>query len=311
MSTKAVSVVFPGQGSQKPGMARDFFDEFETAKRIFQEGSDACGEDLGRICFEEDPRLDLTEFTQPAILTAEIAMLRALSERYAFQPEYFAGHSLGEYTALVAAGVIPFSDAVQIVRKRGALMQRAVPTGIGAMAAIILADIETSGVREIVKSNGAELANLNSLDQYVISGKKESVESAAKQIEQKFADAGVNVVMLNVSAPFHSSLMRVIEPEFKAFLESFSPHFRSDLCVKVLSNYTATFHVPEKMIDNLVSQISGSVHWIENMRLLQKYSESIYEVGPNRPLGKFFKTVGSEVTSIINLRSAGKAFERD
>lgn len=308
LSSNKTAVVFPGQGSQKPGMAQDFFDEFESARRIFEDASDAIGEDLKKICFEEDPRLDLTEFTQPSILTAEIAMLEVLRESYHFKSDYFAGHSLGEYTALVAAGVMPFKDAVQIVRKRGALMQKAVPAGIGAMAAVILADIEKSDVRQIVIDNGAELANLNSLEQYVISGKKESVESAAAAIEKKYSESGVNIVFLPVSAPFHSSLMKEIEPEFRDYLDSFAGNFNSSLCGSVVSNFSSGFHTKEKLLDNLVSQISGSVQWIENMRLIGENASVIYEVGPNRPLGKFFRTIGIEINSILNLRSAKKAF---
>jgi len=289
-------------------MARDFFDEFDTAKRAFEEASDATGVDLKAICFEEDPRLDLTEFTQPAILTAEIAMFRVLCESFGFQSSLFAGHSLGEYTALVAAGVIPFVDAVQIVRKRGALMQEAVPAGVGKMAAIILPEIETSGVGEIVKNHGAELANLNSLEQYVISGKSDAVEKAVAELNDRFAESQIFTVMLNVSAPFHSSLMKGIEAEFEGYLRTFESHFDLNRSSNVLSNFTAAFHTPQGLVENLVRQISGSVQWIENMRLLISRSGTIYEVGPNRPLGKFFKTLGADVTSVINLRSAKKAF---
>ncbi|MDH5655870.1 MAG: ACP S-malonyltransferase [Spirochaetia bacterium] len=306
--TGKVAIVFPGQGSQKQGMAQDFYDQSDIAKKTFEEASSAIGEDLTHICFEEDPRLDLTEFTQPAILTAEIAMYRYLQNQYSFNPSFFAGHSLGEYTALVAAGVIPFEDAVKIVRKRGALMQAAVPPDVGAMAAVILPDIESTNVKNIVDKNGAELANLNSLEQYVISGKKESVQKAAAELEKEHESSGINIVFLTVSAPFHSSLMKEIEPEFKEFLMSFVG-FNMDRVSSVLSNFTADFHTAEKLIDNLVSQISGSVQWIENMRLLGKNAETVIELGPNRPLGKFFRTVGVDVSSILNLRSAKKAFE--
>ncbi len=302
------AVVFPGQGSQKPGMGQDFYDKFTQAKQIFDEASDAIGENMATLCFEEDPRLDLTEFTQPAILTVEIAMLRVLQAEHGFQPSYFAGHSLGEYSALVAAGVIPFADAVKIVRKRGALMQAAVPQGVGTMAAVIMPDIDSSGFEKIVEKHGAEVANFNSLEQVVISGKKESVEAAGNEISEVYKDKDVNVVFLSVSAPFHSSMMKGMEPEFEEFLRSFSGGFDLSGASKVVSNYTANFHNPDSMIKDLVAQISGSVRWVENMRLLAEKSSNIYEVGPNRPLQKFFKTVGVDVTSVLNLRSAGKAF---
>lgn len=290
-------------------MAQDFYDNYPVAKQTFEEASDAIGEDLTTICFQEDPRLDLTEFTQPAILTAEIAMMRVLKEAYNFSPSYYAGHSLGEYTALVAADVMPFTDAVQIVRKRGALMQAAVPAGVGGMAALILEGIENVDYRSIVEKHGAEVANYNSMDQVVISGKLESVQGASGELETTFKEQGINVVPLAVSAPFHSSLMAGIEPEFRAFVDTFAAGFKPENAGKVVSNFTAEFHTEAGLLDNLVKQISGSVRWIQNMKLLGEKSGSIYEVGPNRPLGKFFKTVGLDVTSVINLRSAKKAFE--
>lgn len=300
--------MFPGQGSQKPGMGQDFFNEFPISKAAFDEASQAIGEDMTALCFNEDPRLDLTEFTQPAIVTVEIAMYRALKEKYNLTGAFFAGHSLGEYAALVAADVMPFSDAVKIVRKRGALMQSAVPEGVGAMAAVIMPDIDKSGFEAIVENHGAEVANFNSLEQVVISGKKEAVEAASEEIRVKFESNGVNVIPLNVSAPFHSSMMKGIEDEFRSFISEFSSNFNMDRANTVVSNFTGELHTPETMIDNLISQISGSVKWVQNMRLLKDRSASIYEVGPNRPLQRFFKTVDVDITSIINVRSATKAF---
>jgi malonyl CoA-acyl carrier protein transacylase len=133
----ARAIVFPGQGSQRPGMGKDFHERFAVAREVYAEASAAAGLDLEALCFGEDERLGLTEFTQPAILTTEIAMLRALEAEFGVEGELFAGHSLGEYTALVAAGVLALADAVRLVRKRGALMQQAVPAGEGAMIAVI------------------------------------------------------------------------------------------------------------------------------------------------------------------------------
>ncbi len=308
METGSFAVVFPGQGSQRTGMAQDFYDQYPTAKRTFEEASDAAGEDLTALCFQEDPRLDLTEFTQPAILTAEIAMFRVLQETHGFSPSYFAGHSLGEYTALVAAEVIPFTDAVKIVRKRGALMQGAVPAGVGSMAAVIMNEIDSPQFREIVSKNGAELANVNSLEQIVISGKKEAVEAAGEELAKTYGES-VNVVPLPVSAPFHSSMMQVIEGEFKEFIGGFEPSFKKENSSKVVSNFSSEFHQADTLIENLVKQISGSVKWVENMRLLSGRAEKIIEVGPNRPLGKFFKSVGVDVPSVINVRGADKLFK--
>lgn len=309
------AVVFPGQGSQRPGMAKDFYDSYPAAKKIFDKAAEATGEDIAAICFTEDPRLDLTEFTQPCILTAEIAMLQVLREEFSFAPTLFAGHSLGEYTALVAADVIPFEDAVQIVRKRGALMQEAVPQGKGAMAAIVKENINLELLQKIVTQAKAEIANYNSTEQVVISGEKSAVEKASENISQEILD--VRVIPLNVSAPFHSSLMKTIEPEFLAYLQKFSSRFQMQNAEKVISNFSGAFHDPQNLLQNLVKQISGSVRWLQNMQELAGACEKIFEVGPNRVLTKFFATleVNAEISeekknvpAIINIRSAKKNF---
>lgn len=313
------AVVFPGQGSQKPGMAQDFYNEFEGSRRAFEEAADALGMDIAAICFaDEDPRLNQTEFTQPAIVTAEIAMYRYLASEYGFKPEFFAGHSLGEYSALVAADVIPFADAVRIVHKRGALMQEAVPMGVGSMAAIIYPDIENADLVGITSRAGAEIANMNSKEQIVISGEKEAVKRAAddfrEYIVKTHGEEGASslaIHFLEVSAPFHTTLMKPIEKAFQEFLNHFSGNFKSENAVRVLSNFTGKFHSKENLIENLVSQISGSVQWIENMRLLIEKSSEIYEVGPGRPLSKFFRMEGKDIQSILNLRSCKKTFGKE
>lgn len=302
----AYSIVFPGQGSQRTGMGQDFASEFPTAKNVFQEASEAIGEDLEKICFEEDERINLTEFTQPAILVTEVAMYRVLQEEMGVQGDYFAGHSLGEYTALVAAGVLDLASAAKIVRKRGALMQAAVPAGVGAMAALIQENISDTDYKVLVDAAGAEVANFNSKDQTVISGKKEAVEAACKSLGEKFP--GMNIVPLTVSAPFHSSLMKPIEKEFAEFLQGFA--MNTSKSEKVLSNFTGTFHEKGKCLENLVSQISGSVDWIANMKALIAKGNPILEVGPNRPLGKFFLTLGAEVPSVINVRAMKKNLQK-
>lgn len=297
--------VFPGQGSQRPGMAKDFFDEFEVARQTFDEASSVIQVDLAELCFaDDDAKLNLTEFTQPAILTTEMAMVRVIRQEKKVTANYFAGHSLGEYTALAAAGIMNFADSVKIVHKRGQLMQRAVPEGVGAMAALILENIESTNYRELVNKNNADIANLNSVDQVVISGAKESVESAVNEIKAQIE--GINTVFLNVSAPFHSRLMQPIEADFRSFLSQFN--FNLQKSEQVLSNFSGTFHQANTLIDYLVKQISGPVRWIENMQLLINTKSSIIEIGPNRPLGKFFSTLGASTTSVLNLRGIEKAF---
>lgn len=297
------SYVFAGQGSQRAGMGVDFYEKFDESKKIFDIASESLGIDLKKICFEEDPRLNLTEFTQPSILTMEIAVYEVL-KKYNKKGEYFAGHSLGEYSALTAAEVFDIKDAVKIVKKRGELMQRAVPEGVGAMAALIATDLEQYDYRSILSKYNVDLANINSKDQVVISGKKEDVEKSTEEIKSKYSN--IDIVFLNVSAPFHSRLMKEIESEFKDYLLQFPLKKEYSNCV--LSNFTGSFHNPENLIENLVKQISGSVQWIQNMKVLIEKGNTIIEIGPNRPLGKFFLTLNKEVPSIINVRSLTKVF---
>jgi malonyl CoA-acyl carrier protein transacylase len=300
-----VALVFPGQGSQRAGMAKDFHEQFAVAREAFAEASEALGLDVGKLCFEEDPRLDLTEFTQPAILTAEIAMTRALGE-LGLRGTRFGGHSLGEYTALCAAGVLPLATAVKIVRRRGALMQVAVPAGQGAMAAIIAEGIADLDLAAKLEPLGVDVANRNAQNQVVISGPAAPVEEASRRMPELLGDLAHRVVPLNVSAPFHSRMMRVIEDEFRALLgEAGLDAARASA---VTSNFTGGFHgaEPAALVDHLTRQISGTVRWIENMQALIAGSGAIFEVGPNRPLKGFFKTAGKDIASIISVKAAEK-----
>ena len=303
----AVAVVFPGQGSQRVGMAKDFCASFPAAKAVFDEASEALGLDLAAVCFQEDPRLDLTEFTQPAILTAEIAMLRALQQDFGFVAARFGGHSLGEYTALTAVGAMPLASAVRLVKKRGALMQAAVPAGEGAMSAVIAAGIADRIGGVALDDLGVDVANKNSVDQVVISGPAAGIEAGEKRIAAALAGTEHQIIRLNVSAPFHSRMMRGIEAEFRGELERAGSGFVLEAARAVTSNLRGGFHRPEGLIDALVGQISGTVDWISNMRALSEAAPRIYEVGPNKPLRRFFSTLGVEVTSIMNVRSAEKA----
>jgi len=199
--------IFPGQGSQSPGMGKSFFDNYASAKRVFESADEALGIDISRMCFEgpaED--LALTENTQPAILTASVAAYEAFCEAGAGVPDYVAGHSLGEYSALVATGCLKLADAVKTVRNRGRYMQEAVPVGVGAMAAIIGldADAVASGCSAAADGQVCSPANINSPKQIVIAGDTEAVERACVILK----DAGARkTIMLNVSAPFHCKLM--------------------------------------------------------------------------------------------------------
>ena len=299
-----VAVMFPGQGAQRLGMARDFFESFPESKQAFDTASHGLGLDLAELCFNDETRLNLTEFTQPAILTAEIAIYRALQEQKGLQPSFFAGHSLGEYAALVAADVIKLEDAVKIVRHRGALMQGAVPPGVGAMAACIHEAIQETDFFGIIARAGVEAANINSPDQIVISGAKAEVQEAGRLLAIEIPK--MRIVALNVSAPFHSKLMAPIEPAFREFLATFLPRFNLTNAPKVLSNFTGEFHTAESLSDALVRQISGPVRWLDNMKALANSKAQVIEPGPMRVLSRFFSAVGGESSAVTDLRT----FER-
>lgn len=305
-SSRAIAVVFPGQGSQKPGMARDFHDAFAASREAFAEASDALDFDLAALCFGDDPRLDRTEFTQPAILTAEIAMMRALEREFGLRPAYFGGHSLGEYTALCAAGVLSLGTAVRLVRRRGALMQDAVPLGEGAMVAVVAAGVAELGLEREIARFGVDVANRNSNDQIVLSGARAGVETASALIPQLLGGAPHEIIALNVSAPFHSRKLRGIEGAFREALVA--SELDASRAGVVTSNLTGGFHRTElePLRDALTRQLSGTVDWIGNMRALGGAASDIYEVGPGRPLRGFFKSTGREVTAILSVKTAEK-----
>ena len=302
------AIVFPGQGSQKPGMARDFHTRYAASREVFEEASEAVGMDLAALCFGEDSRLDQTEFTQPALLTTEVAMFRALERDHGLKPTCFGGHSLGEYTALCASGVISLGVAVKLVRTRGALMQHAVPIGTGAMAAVIADGIADRDLSQALGDLEVDVANRNSPNQLVLSGSAPAVERACVRLAELLSGLEHQLVPLNVSAPFHSRMMRSIEPAFRAELEAVGSKFDLAHASKVTSNLTGAFHQPQlaALIDALTRQISGTVDWISNMRVLADAASQIYEVGPNRPLRGFFKTLGRDVTAILTVKAVEK-----
>lgn len=297
------AVVFPGQGSQRPGMGADFCEAFACAREVFDEVSDALDLDMRTLCFTEDARLNLTEFTQPAILTVEMAMWRVLRE-LGHEASMFAGHSLGEYSALCAAGVLPVGVAAKVVRQRGALMQAAVPVGVGRMVVVQLRQIGTiTGLLKLRRLD-VDIANHNSPNQVVLSGTAEQVERSCQQLRELFG-AEVELIQLNVSAPFHSKLMQTIEEPLRAALTEALAGRDVSAARQVTSNLTGTFHTGEAadLIDALTRQASSTVRWVANMRALAGAGD-VLEVGPNRPLRGFFKAVGKDVTAVTSLRAA-------
>jgi [acyl-carrier-protein] S-malonyltransferase len=276
--------LFPGQGSQSVGMGRDLSQTFPIARQTFEEANEVLGFDLAELCFNgPEEQLRLTEFTQPAIFTVSVAALRVLAEA-GVTPDYLAGHSLGEYSANVAAGAIEFAAAASTVRRRGQLMQHAVPPGEGAMAAILgmTAEAVLSICQEASREVGApvEPANLNSPEQTVISGATAAVEWAVPLARLRGAK---RAVMLAVSAPFHCSLMQPAQDALAPILQQI-PFMPAKVPVVVNVN-AGLVSDPTVLRDALIRQVTGAVHWNESMQvLIAQGVTNFIEVGPGKVL---------------------------
>jgi [acyl-carrier-protein] S-malonyltransferase len=304
-----LAVVFPGQGSQKPGMGRDFFDAYAETRAVYEAASAALGYDVATLCFDDAERLALTEFQQPAILTTEIAMLAALRAHYGWEPRFFGGHSLGEYTALVAANVLHLADAVRLVALRGRLMQEAVPPGAGAMTAVIQADLDVDWLRKAASAFEVDVANYNALDQAALSGLAPNVAAAVAAIKTD-QQRRVRAIPLRVSAPFHSRHMKSVEAPLRDALRSIG-RVVSIETVRVLSNTSGSFHTGsrEHLEDSLTRQVSSTVRWVDCMRELVDRGCEIVEVGPGKPLRGFFASLGLEIRSVTSVETAAKGRE--
>jgi [acyl-carrier-protein] S-malonyltransferase len=282
--------LFPGQGSQSVGMGRDLASTFAVARRTFEEANDALGFDLANLCFAgPEERLRLTEFTQPAIFTVSVAALRVLAEA-GVTADYVAGHSLGEYSANVAAGAIEFATAARTVHRRGQLMQQAVPPGQGAMAAIL--GMQPEAVAEVCRdasSEGApvEPANLNSPEQTVISGATAAVERAVTLAKERGAR---RAVLLQVSAPFHCSLMQPAQDGLSPILQEIP---FSTAKVPVVVNVDAALVTDGGGLrDALVRQVTGAVRWTESMQVLIAEGVTTFvEVGPGKVLSGLLRQI--------------------
>ena len=274
--------LFPGQGSQAPGMGRELAERYPEARTVFERADDALGFPLSRLCFE-GPAEDLrqTENTQAAILTASVATLAVLRAK-GIEPDYVAGHSLGEYSALVSAGSVAFEDAVRLVRKRGRLMQEAVPDGVGAMAALLGIDADTARrvCTEAASGQVVSPANLNSPSQVVIAGHAEAVSRA---VELAKAAGARRAVILDVSAPFHCELMAPAGRNLAPDLES--TRF-VDLTVPLVNNWQAREILSgEDAQEGLRQQIPNPVLWERIVRhLISRDVDRFVEVGPGRVL---------------------------
>jgi [acyl-carrier-protein] S-malonyltransferase len=290
-----VAFVFPGQGSQYAGMGKELAESFPAAREIFEEADRVLGFSISQLCFSgPEEALKLTENTQPALLTASVAAYRVLEQK-GVCPDYVAGHSLGEYSALVAAGALKFADAVRLVRKRGQYMQEAVPPGEGAMAAIL--GMRPGQVAEICRkaADGKVMpANLNSPEQTVISGHAAAVKSA---VEQASAAGAKRAVVLPVSAPFHSELMR---PAQERLQEDLRATEFSSLKIPLVTNVDASVITSgAEAREALIRQVTLPVRWEESIReLIEQGAATFVEVGPGRVLSGLLRQIDRSVHSL-------------
>jgi [acyl-carrier-protein] S-malonyltransferase len=292
------ALVFPGQGAQRVGMGRELFDASDVARAAFAEADDALGENLSRLIFEgPQDDLTLTANTQPAILTVSVAALRALAVEIPLAPAFVAGHSLGEYSALVAAQSMSFADAVRTTRARGTYMQEAVPAGVGAMAAIMRSS--EAAVRDAcgraAEGEVVSPANFNSPDQIVISGHAGAVARAAELLKS----GGARTIPLKVSAPFHCALMRPAAEKLGAFLGGV--RFR-DPTAPVVTNVEAEPNTDAGRIPELlVSQVTSSVRWTDSVRyMIGNGVTTFVELGPGNVLAGLIAKIdaGVKVVSV-------------
>lgn len=281
-----IAFIFPGQGAQICGMGQDFYEQTETGRQVFDMASEVLGFSMPELCFEKNDRLDITEYTQPAMVTASIAMMEVLKERTGIRPDAAAGLSLGEYPAMVAAGVMSKEDAIYAVRQRGILMQEAVPAGVGAMAAVLAMD--AARIEEVLAPiEGVRIANYNCPGQIVISGIKEAVEEAAVKLKENGAK---RVLPLNVSGPFHSYLLEGAGEELRNVLEKIEIHTPQ---IPYVANVTAEYVYNESEVKPLlIKQVSSSVRWEQSIRrMLEDGIDTFIEIGPGKTLSGFMRKI--------------------
>lgn len=290
-----IAFVFPGQGAQQLGMAKDFYESFDSSRKIFQVAKENLDVDIEKICFEEEEKINLTEYTQPALLTACVAMLQPVLEKV--KPDVAAGLSLGEYAALVTCGVMEFKDAVAVTRKRGIYMQNEVPVGVGGMQAVLGAKREL--VEEVCAGiEDLYVANYNCPGQIIISGKSEALAAAKEQLTEK----GVKRVMpLKVSGPFHSGMLVGAGEKLAQELQGVTI---SKPQLPYVTNVTAEYVRDEgQVFDLLTKQVSSSVRWedsVENM--IADGVDTFIEIGPGHTLTNLIKKINRDVT-LVNIET--------
>lgn len=305
----SIAFLFPGQGSQAVGMGKELAEKYPIARQTFEEADEALGYKLSQICFDgPEEKLRLTEITQPAILTMSTAAWRILDEK-GVKPAFAAGHSLGEYSAHVAAGTLSFADAVRTVRKRGQYMQEAVPVGVGAMSAILGMELDRviAVCHDAAAGEVCEPANINSPEQIVISGHTGAVERATKLADERGAK---RAKILPVSAPFHCSLMKPARDRLATDLEQLA--FQNPV-VPVACNVEATLvGDANRARDALIRQVTGSVKWEQSMRLLIAHSvHTFVEVGPGKVLCGLMRQIDRSRTcsNVVDEASLQKTLE--
>jgi len=290
----SIAYIFPGQGSQSPGMGKELADKFPVTRQIFEEADDALGFALSTLCFNGPAEeLQLTENTQPAILATSVAVLRAIESEGFPKPDFVAGHSLGEYSALVAAGSLSLTDAVKTVRGRGRYMQEAVPVGTGAMAAILGSDVETvnAACGEAAQGQVCSAANINSPGQIVIAGDAAAIDRAIEILKARGAKRAVK---LNVSAPFHCALMKPAQDRLSADLKQ--SQF-NDLQTPLVTNVDAKpIKTGAEARDSLVRQVSQPVRWLQSVEFLSSHGvQTFIEIGPGKVLSGLVRQINREL----------------
>ena len=291
-----IAFVFPGQGAQAVGMGKDFYDNYDVAKKLFDEADDVLGYSIKKMCFEGSADdLKLTANTQPAILIVSVIVSELLKAE-GITPDIAGGHSLGEYSALVAAGSLKFRDAVLLVHKRGKFMQEAVPVGEGSMAAILGLDDETiiNACADASKAGEVQAVNFNCPGQVVIAGTVKGVEAAVEILQKAGAK---KAVVLPVSAPFHSTLMKPAAEKLSAELDKTEI---KDAAFPVASNFTGGIETSAADIKaNLVSQADHPVKWIDCVKSMQNFGAEIFvECGPGKTLCGFNKRIDRKIKSL-------------
>ena len=290
-----IAFIFPGQGAQYVGMGKDFYEQTETGRKVFDEATEILGFSVPELCFETNDRLNITEYTQAAMVTTSIAMMKVMMEETGIRPDVAAGLSLGEYCALYAAGVMSEADAIATVRQRGILMQQAVPVGIGSMAAVL--GMDAVAIEQVIADiQDVQIANYNCPGQIVISGKKEAVETAAEKLK---AAGAKRVLPLNVSGPFHSQMLTEAGEKLGQVLQGVEVH---KPVIPYVANVTAQYVTEaEDVKPLLMKQVSSSVRWQQSVEtMIADGVDTFIEIGPGKTLSGFMKKINRDV-KVLNI----------